>query len=435
MSKAGLLILVLVILGFCFSCKSKQQNGRTEAKVYIDQHEGRYRLIRNSEPFYIRGANGTVQLSRLHEIGGNTIRTYDTLQLTSILDEAHANGLAVIVGLPIIRSYHYNTYYHNDSLVQGQYDAVKNTIRKYRDHPALLMWCLGNELNFTFGPKYGKFYEALNQLIQLIHSEDPNHPVTTTIQSFGEGYVANIKWYVPDIDIISINTFGKLRQLEEDLSYYKWFWNGPYIITEWGVNGHWESDSTIWGVPVEEPSSKKAEFIKTAYSEKIITEQRRCLGSLVFFWGSRQEKTDTWYPLITDDGLETQSVEELQYLWTGKYPENRAPVVEYALLNEKGPNSDILLRPGATYPLEVLVHDPDGDSLQFEWYLYAENWYKPTFDQEREIIPLSGHIVDPKARKTTFQTPDHEGAFRVAVNVFDNKGHLGTANVPFYVVK
>ncbi len=433
MSKGGFLFLVLMILNLSIACK--RQDRKIEPNVYIDQTDGRYRLIRNGEPFYIRGANGTVRLSRLHEIGGNTIRTYDTLQLKNILDEAHKNGLAVIVGLPVIRSYHYNTFYHNDSLIHQQYEAVRNTVRRYRDHPALLMWCLGNELNFTFGPKYGRFYDALNQLIQLIHTEDPDHPVTTTIQSFGEGYVANIKWYIPDIDIISINTFGKIRNLEEDLSYYRWFWDGPYILTEWGVNGHWESDSTVWGVPIEEPSAKKAEFIRTIYKDKIATEQRRCLGSLVFYWGSRQEKTDTWYSLITDDGLETQAVEELQHLWTGEYPGNRAPVVEYALLNEEGSRSDIMLNAGESYPIEVVASDPEGDSLHFEWYLYAENWYIPTYESESDIIPLSGYILQENSKRTILRSPDTEGAYRIGVKVLDNKGHFGTANVPFYVVK
>ena len=425
MSRLGLILFLITIL---VACNEEQYLGR----VHITQENGRFTLIRNGEPFYIRGANGTVQLGELSRIGGNTIRTYDTLDLENILNDAHANGLAVIVGLPMIRSYHYNTYYANDSLVRHQYEAFRNTIRKYRDHPALLMWCLGNELNFSFGPKYRHFYDALNDMIDMVHSEDPDHPVTTTIQSFGEKYVANIKWYAPDFDVISINTFSKLRSLQEDLSVYEWFWDGPYILTEWGVNGHWESDSTRWGVPIEEPSGKKAEFIAELYSEYIQPENKRCLGSLAFYWGSRQEKTDTWYPLITDEGEETQMVDVLEELWTGRSPENHAPQVNYLHVNKKSPRDNALLISGHKYAAEVNVADQDGDSLRYHWYVYAENWFKPTFDSEKPVVPIISSISG--APVFEFRAPALTGAYRLAVKVNDGHKKFGTANVPFYVV-
>ena len=432
MLKAGFIIFLFTsYFALLTACDSKQT--AEDRQVYVTYQEGRYVLIRNGAPFYIRGANGTVQLSQLHAIGGNTIRTYDTLGLAQILDDAHSNGLAVIAGLPMIRSYHYNTYYRNDSLVDAQLEAFRQTVRRYRSHPALLMWCVGNELNFTFGPKYNHFYAALRDVVDMVHEEDPDHPLTTTIQSFGESYVANIKLYVPDIDIISINTFGKIRSLQEDLKKYTWFWDGPYILTEWGVNGHWETDSTLWGTPIEEPSAKKAEFIREIYTNQIQREDQRCLGSLVFYWGSRQEKTDTWYPLITDDGLTSQSVDELRRLWTGTEPANHAPVVEYLLLDERGARDNIMLRSGENYEAEAVYSDPDGDSLSIEWYIYAENWYKPTFDHEKEIVPIKEIKLAVIDNKVSFNAPDLKGAYRIAVKVFDGQGHFGTANIPFYV--
>lgn len=425
LSKAGLLFLGVTLI---LACESRQQNGR----VHIAEDDGRYTLIRNGEPFHIRGANGTVQLEELRRIGGNTIRTYDTLNLKAVLDRAHANGLAVIVGLPMIRSYHYNTYYRNDTLVRRQHEAFRQAVRNYKDHPAVLMWCLGNELNFSFGRKYRYFYSALNEMIDMIHREDPDHPVTTTIQSFGERYVACIKWYAPGFDVISINTFGKLRYLRRDLSTYSWFWDGPYILTEWGVHGHWETDSTRWGVPIEESGSRKTELLRELYSDHIHPGHDRRLGSLVFYWGSRQEKTDTWYSLITDNGEKTQMTDALEELWTGSLPDNRAPEVYNLLIDDRGARDNVLLDADRMYSAEIKATDPDGDSLQYQWYMYAENWFKPTFDDEKPIVP----IMQKTSAKPSieFQAPALRGAYRIAVKVSDGKQKFGTANVPFYVI-
>ena len=433
MSTGFIRVISIIVFVATASCMSGSSDDIRERSVYVRKNADRYELIRNGEPFYIRGANGIVQLPELSRIGGNTIRTYDTLDLERVLDEAQKNGLAVIVGLPMIRSYHYNTYYHNDSLVNLQQQAFRNTVRRFKDHPALLMWCLGNELNFKFGLKYKRFYSALSDMIDMIHEEDPDHPVTTTIQSFGESYVGNIKLHVPQFDIISINTFGKLRSLQEDLSYYTWFWDGPYILTEWGVNGHWESDSTYWGAPVEEPSGKKAEFIREMYTEHILPEQSRCLGSLVFYWGSRQEKTDTWYPVITDQGNRTQMLDELEMMWTGNQPENQAPIVDYMLLDGRDSRSNIVLKSGESYTAETVCRDPDGDSLRYSWYIYAENWFKPTFDEEKPLV----HIIEKETlgKDLEFQAPALTGAYRIAVRVSDGKQNFGTANVPFYIVE
>jgi hypothetical protein len=125
-------------------------------------------------------------------------------------------------------------------------------------------------------------------------------------------------------------------------------------------------------------------------------------------------------------------VDILEQLWTGKKPDNEAPHVEYMLLAGKGSRDDILLRSGRSYMAEVVASDADSDSLKFEWYVYAENWYKPTFDEEKDIIPIL-HTTSAK-NDFTFVAPEQRGAYRVAVKVFDGKNKFGTANIPFYVV-
>jgi len=53
--------------------------------VYIKKTEKGFQLIRNGKPFYIRGAAGNSHFNELSRIGGNTIRIYDTLDLSNII--------------------------------------------------------------------------------------------------------------------------------------------------------------------------------------------------------------------------------------------------------------------------------------------------------------------------------------------------------------
>ena len=53
---------------------------------------------------------------------------------------------------------------------------------KYKDHPALLAWIIGNEANLRF--KNPKVFDAINDISKMIHQVDPNHPTTTALSGF-----------------------------------------------------------------------------------------------------------------------------------------------------------------------------------------------------------------------------------------------------------
>ncbi|MDP5076140.1 MAG: hypothetical protein NWP82_06630, partial [Flavobacteriales bacterium] len=65
----------------------------------IQEETGAWRLLRNGKPYDVRGAGGNVQLDKLVEIGGNSIRTWSTDNAQEILDEAYSKGLTVMLGL------------------------------------------------------------------------------------------------------------------------------------------------------------------------------------------------------------------------------------------------------------------------------------------------------------------------------------------------
>jgi hypothetical protein len=424
---------ILIVFFLFTSCNHKEREVK-EGTVFIRKGEKGYTLFRNGNPFVIKGAAGYTNLAKLHEIGGNSIRTYDTLNIASILDNAQANNIAVIVSLPMVSSNDFEYFYNDTAKIAIQYKEFKKVVNRHKNHPALLMWCLGNELEFPYKPSYSDFYKTLNNLIDMIHQTDPNHPVTTPLMSLQFKYIANIKMKIPDLDLISINTFGGLSTIKKDLKKMEWLWDGPYLISEWGTNGYWEEDSTAWGVPIEKNTTKKAEQFQQIYKDFMPSEDPRFLGSFAFYWGNKQERTHTWFSLFAENGAASEAVGTLQYLWTGKGPVHGAPQVKYMLVDNKGSKDNLLFPPNTNHQAQLLLADYYKDSLNIQWQILPEDWYKNNL-YSKKPEPMKGLILSSSGKKVNFRTPTKEGPYRLFVEAYDRYGNFASTNTPFYIVK
>jgi hypothetical protein len=405
-------------------------------KVFILRQGNRFTLYRNGQPFLVKGAAGDGQLSRLREAGANTFRTWDTTHLQRFLDEGAANGIAVIAGLAL--PFSFTPFVYNDtSLVNAQLSAYRAVVRKYRSHPALLMWSLGNEVDFPYGYRFRRFYEVYNALLRMIHEEDPDHPVATAIINADQRNIVNIKLKVPDLDLITINTFGKLSGIQRDLDRLAWCWNGPFLITEWGTDGPWEAEVTAWGAPVEPTStSKAAQYLQRA--AMLPTTDPRFLGACCFYWGHKQEATHTWYSFFSEDGRASEVVNAMQYTWTGRQAAHHAPVLQYMLVDGKGARDNILLKPDSIYTAELLLPATGPqDSTTFRWELLPEDWLRknPRDQNLKKPADLDQRLLSCSTNTVRFRAPQTEGPYRIFVTVYDKKGYFSTANTPFYVVE
>ncbi|MBE9664603.1 hypothetical protein IRJ16_22165 [Mucilaginibacter myungsuensis] len=423
------------LLLFFSKCSDRHPSPKGQAKVYINSDRGRYQFYRNGKPFIIKGGAGFTHLKELKAAGGNTIRVWDTTKLQHILDSAQVYGLGVIVGLPMPSNQNMDLFYNNKNLVSKGHKHIMATVNRYKNHPALLCWCLGNELPFPYKPTFNKFYNAFNQLVDDIHRNDPGHPVTTTLMSFQQKNIVNIRSRT-NIDFISFNIFGSIKTLKADLERIKWFWSGPYLITEWGIEGPWVSDSqNAWGAYVENTSEKKAEQILDTYRKYMPVTDPRFLGSMIFYWGQKQELTPTWFSLFDRNGHKTSSVDIMQQIWTGKPPAKHPPAIKYMLLDGKGGNDNILLSPRQLSSARILMSDKDTALYSYHWELMKEDWYKPNnIFNEKPQKPIKGSLLNDRSTSVKFSAPVNEGPYRLFVYVYDNTGYVATANTPFYVV-
>ncbi|PKK34708.1 hypothetical protein BWI96_21020 [Siphonobacter sp. SORGH_AS_0500] len=426
-------LLILPIIFIFSTCNSDNENSYSP-KVRIVKSEGKYILYRDGKPFTIKGAAGYSHFSELRKAGGNAIRIWDTLHLATILDSAWANNLSVIVGLPIPDNKDYMIYYDNPDKVASQLKAYKTIVNTFKAHPAVLMWCVGNELTFPYGPAYNNFYKAFNELVEMIHQDDPDHPVTTTILNFNEKYIFNLSIRCR-IDLISFNIFSLINKLRDDLNAFSWFWDGPYLLTEWGVDGPWSgTEQTAWGAYIENTSTKKAEIVLNRYRQFMPVDDPRFLGAFVFFWGQKQETTPTWFSLFDETGARSELVNTMHTIWTRKPALYQVPAVKYMLVDQKGARDNILLNPNQPVSAEVLMESLTDTIKAVKWQIFNEDWYAETYrNAPAKPTPLSLFTAQSRL-KATFVAPSKEGPYRLFATIYNHNGSYATCNTPFYVV-
>ncbi|HZM01809.1 MAG TPA: glycoside hydrolase family 2 TIM barrel-domain containing protein [Candidatus Saccharimonadales bacterium] len=428
--KRGPILLASAFLAM--SLRLPAQTAPGPAKVELRKNGGAYQLYVNHKPFYVKGAGlGSGSLEKLAENGGNSFRTWGARNGLALLNQAHANGLYVTMGLDVGRE-RQGFDYNDPAAVARQLAAIKVQVLKYKDHPALIIWAIGNELNLH--AKNPQVWDAVNGISKMIHAVDPNHLTLTPLAGFSADMIHQVQQRAPDLDLIGIQMYGSIVELPRLLRQSGY--DGPYLVTEWGATGHWEVPKTEWGAPIENDSTTKANAYLKRYQAAIESDPAHCLGSYVFLWGQKQERTPTWYGMFLRSGEETATVDVLHTIWKGRPPANSSPKLEGVWLNNQTAMNSIHLKLGQPYPAKVAVTDPDGDSLTYHWVLMDETRAKTTGgDFEREPKIWTGLIHDADKSEIVLTAPGQPGPYRLFAYAFDGKGHAAHANIPFYVDK
>jgi hypothetical protein len=408
------------------ACAQSANPVKVEVKKRDSVH---YQLYRNGLPYFVKGAGGTGFMEKLAQYGGNSIRTWGTGNGDGILNKAQQLGLTVTMGLNVARERH-GFNYNDATAVKKQLEELRAEVRKYKNYPALLMWGIGNELNLHYTNP--KVWDAVNDIAKMIHTEDPAHPATTMLAGINKQEIDYIKARCPALDLLSVQVYGGLASVPQQVRSAGWA--GPYLVTEWGPTGHWEGLQTLWKAPIEETSSEKAAVYKSRYAYSMEKDKERCLGSYVFLWGQKQERTPTWYGLFTEQGEESEVVDVMQFLWSGKWPQNQAPHLYSFQLAGRKATDNIVLKAGSSSEALVVAFDPNQDSLSYRWEVLEEAT-KVGEGGDREVRPLTleNVIVSTAGGRGTLKVPVKEGAYRLFVYVNDGRNKVATANIPFYV--
>jgi hypothetical protein len=347
------------------------------------------------------------------------VRTWGAKDDPELYDAADALGLSVCAGL------WFDWVPADPEYMHRQFEALCSHVRRYKGHPAILMWGIGNE--YEVGVTDPGVWEAIEELAKAIKEIDPDHPAVTVVAEVTREKVAALKQYCPSLDALGINSYGGLLSLPARLREYGW--DKPYFVTEFGEFGPHELGKTAWDAPIEMDSTYVAEHW-IGPGLKLLAEEMdagRCLGSYLYLWGVHRQfgATATWYHLFLDSGERLGSGDAAIAAWTGTAPANRAPEI----ISFRASAGLKEVPPGSRHSAEIRYREPDGDPIEVRWEILSER--PPNEASWPTSYPAC--IVEAQDSALAFIAPEERGAYRLYAYVRDGKGGAATANFPFFV--
>ena len=394
--------------------------------VELRQTEDGWQLLRGGEPYFIKGAGGSGSLEQLAAAGANSVRTWGADDIGPLLDEAHALGLTVTVGIWLGHERHGFDYNH-ETQVREQLERAREAVLRYKDHPAVLLWGIGNEMEGFENGDNPVIWKAVNDVAAMVKELDPHHP-TMTVTTFVHGErIEYLHKRSPAIDIHGVNAYGGASIIAERLR--EGGATKPFVLTEFGPVGSWEMPKTEWGAPYEQTSTDKAKFYKQSYEQGIIAEPGLALGSYAFLWASKMEATETWFGMFLEDGAKTGAVDVMTELWSGSPPEDLSPTVEPLSLE-----GNAQVDPGAEVSVKSHVEDPEGSELSVRWVLRPEAAeYATGGDFRPNLADIDGVVIESSLEGVRLRMPEEPGPYRLFLYAYDAAGNAATANVPLLV--
>ncbi|MEW6743360.1 MAG: hypothetical protein AB1486_11435 [Planctomycetota bacterium] len=281
---------------------------QSEAPVHVQlQGEGApawtYELLVDGEPFFARGIGYNVaayaayaaDFAMMAEARANALRLWSQADATfATLDAAEAAGLKVFIGYWLPRGDEGGgpADYTDATFCQAVKNSVANWIACYRDHPAVLVWVLGNEVLFFLDPPTPENKEAfvalLDALADQVHSSDPHHLVShADVELLSLDALCSTS-----IDIYGANSF---ESAEADLvAYDSAGCDKPLALLEVACDGWWARD---WN---------QYDDLERAldYGRRVVAVDARrgmTVGAFAFAWRDKTEDAYTGWGLVDAD--------------------------------------------------------------------------------------------------------------------------------------
>lgn len=217
--------------------------------------------------------------------GINAVRTYDAITDMAVLDALYAQGIYVL-----------NTVY---AWGGAEPSAVEAPVRAVKDHPAIVMWVLGNEWNYNglyVGMSHQQSLETLNRAAALIRELDDRHPIATI---YGEIPSRETVAAMPDIDIWGINAYRGLSFFDL-FERYSEVSDKPMFLGEYGADAY---DATQGAVNLPAQAQATEALTREILDHSAAaTMDGTCLGGTLFEWADEWWKDANGSPDTQETG-------------------------------------------------------------------------------------------------------------------------------------
>ena len=167
--------------------------------------------------------------------------------------------------------------------MEGQLAELKQEILKHKDHPALLLWGIGNEVDLQYtNTRVWDSVEALaSSFTRWIPIIPPPRCLPASIRP-------KSTWSNP-LPQCRCAWGQRIREHRKVALEHSAIWMGQTLPRHGvGVNGPFEAPKTAWGAKKEPPGGVKAATRLRRFEEIIAADSARCLGSYCFLWGQNK---------------------------------------------------------------------------------------------------------------------------------------------------
>lgn len=406
-----------------------------EARTSIVKVGEGWRLEVDGQPYVAKGvtfsgsggpANFDADCERLRALGVNTLRTWGTGEETAaLLDAAHKHGLRVMVGLWLrpgragMENDDAFDYVRDAKGREAQLQATLAQVRRFKGHPAVLAWGLGNEviLNSPDDASKVAYARFLEKVVRAVKKVDAGHPVLS-VDAWTLG-VPYWEKYVPSLDAHGLNVYGRgIHALADAVKQAGG--RKPWFITEFGAQGEWEAPKDAQGLKQEPGDKEKYDVIVDGWRNALgpHVQAGRCLGLFVFNYSASFDHTGLWLGLLS--GASTRPAwHAVREAYTGQKPDPALPVpVRLAVQGVEREGTAAWAR------VEFEVTAPPGTPLDVS---FAYNFRGAATREERDrVTPL-------ESRKGTapgtwrVRLPAVAGAFKLYGLAKDGAGNLVAA--------
>ncbi|RMH55651.1 MAG: hypothetical protein D6679_10910 [Candidatus Hydrogenedentota bacterium] len=242
--------------------RDENKNGRIDAPydAWVDKNG-------NGEQDEGEEAVGDFQLMK--EMGINAIRLYagnkpgepgyDSSDINApLLRELYEKfGIRVIMGdflgaytVGSGATWEEGTDYTNPQHLANMKRTVREKVEALKDEPFLLMWLLGNENNMPMTEAHtnatrtnaGAYPEAyarfVNEVAEMIHELDPNHPVA--IGNLETYLTKEYNRFSPEIDVFGVNAYRGGKGFGDLFREIQRSFDRPVLVTEYGCDAYFE---------------------------------------------------------------------------------------------------------------------------------------------------------------------------------------------------
>lgn len=401
----------------------------------VQGKNGNYTLFANDTAFFVRGIayntnddwrNGNIPLSLsqlekdlegMKAVGANTVRRYGvSIYDDNLLQVAKENNLKVMYGFwfePDV------DYLMDSNQVKAYIKQVEEQVLKYKDHPSILTWGLGNEtwglMKHHFTQPYLtqvrlEYVRLLEYLARRIHEIDPIHPVMTASEHSNEltCELIELRNNAPSIDIIGVNSYylqqvSRLQKICQRADTSR-----PYLFSEFGPLGYWDNDFSRYNDKkelVEDSDYEKAYLYGYEWSNFVNRNRGYNVGGVAFCWSDRLEGTATWFGITDQKGRKKPAYFKLEQVWKNT-PSVKDSLPEFYI---EGPG--LKIEPGKYYNFKVWTKNKTTGDYQFQWQFRREEYLEElpglvrTFESGKRIM-LKVPMEPSKYRLYLFVTKD-----------------------------